>query len=145
MSAAASPSTRWLRVDHDGGDRFRIAVGHHTLIVDQPVADGGDDSGPTPVELLVAGLASCVAYNVRRFLARHELPEEGLSVTADVGMAAHPDRVREIRLQIHLSADLPPQRRAALLAVAAHCTVHNTLLRPPAVAIELGAPVAVSA
>ena len=145
MSPEVGATTRWLRVDHDGADRFRIAVRDHTLTVDQPVGDGGDDSGPTPVELLVAGLASCVAYNVRRFLARHELPVEGLSVTADVGMAAHPDRVGEIRLQINLPAGLPPQRQAALRAVAAHCTVHSTLLRPPAVAIELGAPVVVSA
>ena len=28
-----------------------------------------------------------------------------------------------------------------MLAVAGHCTVHNTLLQPPSVAIELGAPV----
>ena len=145
MSPEGGANTRWLRVDHEGADRFRIAIRDHTLVVDQTVADGGDNSGPTPIELLVAGLASCVAYNVRRFLARHELPVEGLSVTADVGMAAHPARVGEIRLQVHLPGDLPPRRQAALLAVAAHCTVHNTLLQPPTVAIELGAPVPVSA
>ena len=144
MSQAVGASTRWVRVDHEGSDRFRIAVRDHILTVDQPLADGGDDRGPTPVELLVAGLASCVAFNVRRFLARHELPVEGLSVTADVGMAVHPDRVGELRLQINLPAGLPPQRHAALLAVAAHCTVHNTLHEPPPVAIELAAPVPAS-
>ena len=145
MSPEGGANTRWLRVDHEGADRFRIAIRDHTLVVDQTVADGGGDSGPTPTELLVAGLASCVAFYVRRFLARHELPVKGLSVTADFGMAAQPARVGEIRLLVHLPADLPPMRRAALLAVAAHCTVHNTLLQPPAVSIELAAPVPASA
>jgi uncharacterized OsmC-like protein len=141
VSPEARSGSRHLRVDHDGADRFRITVRDHILRVDQGVADGGDDSGPTPTELFVAGLASCVAHSVRRFLARHELPVAGLSVTADFGMAAHPARVAEVRLEIHLDAELSPQQQAAMLAVAGHCTVHNTLLQPPSVAIELGAPV----
>jgi uncharacterized OsmC-like protein len=32
---------------------------------------------------------------------------------------------------------VPAQRRDALLAVASHCTVHNTLRQKPAVSIEL--------
>ena len=32
---------------------------------------------------------------------------------------------------------MPPQRRDALLAVASHCTVHNTLRHEPDVTIEL--------
>jgi uncharacterized OsmC-like protein len=140
MSPEAGAHTRRLRVDHDGADRFRIGVRGHTMSVDQTVADGGDDSGPTPTELFVAGLASCVAFYVRRFLARHELPALGLAVTADFDMTAHPARVGEVRLQIHLPTELSPPRQAALLAVAAHCTVHNTLLQPPAVAIALAAP-----
>jgi putative redox protein len=32
---------------------------------------------------------------------------------------------------------IPPGREAALLAVASHCTVHNTLRQPPDIAIEL--------
>ncbi|MET8897008.1 hypothetical protein [Streptomyces albogriseolus] len=33
--------------------------------------------------------------------------------------------------------ELPEQRRAGLLAVASHCTVHNTLHQPPEIAVEL--------
>ena len=128
-----------LRVDHDAGDRFRIAVRQHTLSVDQPEADGGEDTAPTPPELFVASLASCVAFYARRFLSRHGLPVAGLSVTAEFRVASHPARVGEVNLQVQVPGGLAPAQEAALLAVASHCTVHNTLLQPPAVRIELAA------
>ena len=65
---------RALTVAHRGGDRFRIRVRGHEIDVDQPVGDGGEDTAPTPTELFVAGLASCVAFYARRYLARHGLP-----------------------------------------------------------------------
>jgi uncharacterized OsmC-like protein len=130
---------RRLRVDYEAGDCFRIAVRQHALSVDQPEADGGEDTAPTPTELFVASLASCVAFYARRFLSRHGVPVEGLSVTAEFSMASHPARVGDINLQVQVPAELAPARQSALLAVASHCTVHNTLLQPPPVRIELAA------
>jgi putative redox protein len=105
--------------------------------VDQPVEDGGSDLAPTPTEVFVAGLASCVAFYARRFLARHGLPTEGLAVSAEFGMAARPARVGAVTVSIELPDGVPEQRKDALLAVASHCTVHNSLEHPPEVRVEL--------
>jgi len=126
-----------VRVDYETGDRFRIGVRQHTMTVDQPASDGGEDTAPTPTELFIASLASCVAFYARRFAARHGMPTAGLGVTADFGMASHPARVGEITLQLHVPGDLSPEQQASLLAVASHCTVHGTLLQPPKVRFEL--------
>lgn len=97
----------------------------------------GDDSAATPTELFVASLASCVAFYAGRFLHRHDLPRDGLRVTAEFGMATdRPARVDTVRLRIS-APGLPEERREALRAVASHCTVHNTLQRPPEVTIDL--------
>lgn len=129
-----------IQVTHLGGDRFEIGVREHRLEVDQPLADGGEDQAPTPTELFVSSLAACVAFYARRYLARHDLPTEGLTVHTSFTMAARPARVGEIHLHIELPAGVPEERRAALLAVAGHCTVHNTLDTPPAVTMNLGSP-----
>jgi uncharacterized OsmC-like protein len=48
-----------------------------------------------------------------------------------------PARVSDVRLRISVPGGVPAQRRDALLAVASHCTVHNTLRREPGISIEL--------
>ena len=126
-----------VRVDHLMGDRFQIDVRGHQLTVDQPVEGGGDDTAPTPTELFIASLASCVAFYARRYLTRHGLPTAGLAVDADFAMGSHPARVATIDLQLHLPQGVPESRREPLLAVARHCTVHNTLTSQPEVAVRL--------
>ena len=126
-----------VSVRHLGDDRFAIDVRGHTITVDQPVDAGGTDTAPTPTELFIASLASCVAFYARRYLARHDIPSEGLAVTADAAMAARPARVGTITIAITPPNALPPERRDAFLAVASHCTVHNTLEQAPEVEISL--------
>ncbi|MEV0189588.1 OsmC family protein [Kitasatospora purpeofusca] len=109
--------------------------------MDQPVDDGGQDGGPTPTELFAASLASCVAFYAGRYLTRHGVDPDGLRVDADFTMAAdRPARVAEMTLTVVPPEDLAPARYPALLAVASHCTVHNTLHRPPAVRIGTAPP-----
>lgn len=129
-----------VRVDHRSGDQFAISVRGHHLLVDQPVAIGGEDSAPTPTELFIASLASCVAFYARRYLVRHELPTEGLVVEASFALGSRPARVADIDVRLQIPDGVPADRRDALLAVASHCTVHNSLSSPPTVSITLAAP-----
>jgi uncharacterized OsmC-like protein len=127
--------TSEMSVSYVDGDRFAIDVRGHTVCVDQPKDAGGADSAPTPTELFVAGLASCVAFYARRYLARHGISADGLAVTASYTLGGRPTRVTDISVRITPPIALPDQRREALLAVASHCTVHNTLEQPPAVVV----------
>ncbi|NEA59645.1 OsmC family protein [Streptomyces sp. SID13666] len=116
-----------ITVTHAGGDSYRIAVRGHHLVVDQPLADGGGDVGPTPTELFAASLASCVAYYAGRYLVRHRVDPQDLRVDAQFDMAAdRPARVGALRLSIVVPEGLEPAKYEALLAVASHCTIHNT-------------------
>ncbi|MGO8960170.1 MAG: OsmC family protein [Streptosporangiaceae bacterium] len=134
----AGPEQEAIVVAHVGGDAYAITTRGHVMLTDQPASAGGQDAAPTPTELLVAALASCVAFYAGRYLTRHGLARDGLRVTAGFTMAAdRPARVREIRLRIVVPGGFPAERRAALLAVASHCTVHNTLRQEPGIAIDL--------
>jgi uncharacterized OsmC-like protein len=117
-----------ISVQHEGGDRFRIDVRGHRVVVDQPVGAGGGDTGPTPTELFVAGLASCVAFYAERFLRRHDISPAGLGVDCDFEMSEDPPaRVASIDVRLRLPERFPEERRAALDHVVERCTVHNTL------------------
>ncbi|MDF3301495.1 OsmC family protein [Streptomyces tropicalis] len=112
---------------HLTGDVYAVHTRGHVLTVDQPTSDGGEDTAPTPVELLVASVASCVAHYAGRFLDRHGISRDGLRVDARHRMAeGRPARVTAITVTVHAPA-LPPDRVPAFRAVVSHCTVTNTL------------------
>lgn len=124
-----------MRVDYRFGDRFDISIRDHVVTVDQPADVGGDDAGPTPTELFVAGLASCVAFYAARYLRRHQLDATGLTVETSYRLASKPARVARVDLRIHLPNDLSVARREGLLAVASHCTVHHSITATPEITI----------
>ncbi|QOV47396.1 OsmC family protein [Streptomyces chromofuscus] len=127
-----------LDVSHTGGDAYTVEVRGHRIRVDQPAEAGGTDTAPTPTELFAASLATCVAFYAGRFLHRHGLPRSGLRVRAGFVMATdRPARVASVRIVVVPPPALPEERRAALLAVASHCTVHNTLEQSPEIGVEL--------
>lgn len=126
-----------LEVHRVQGDHYTTVVRGHRIDTDQPLTAEGTDEGPTPVELFVASLASCVAHYAGRYLDRHHLPGEELRVSARFTKAPGPiARIGTVALQVTVPA-LPPGRTAGLLAVARHCTVHNTLEAPPEVTLDL--------
>ena len=131
------PDVASMRVEYRSGDRFDISIRDHVVTVDQPTEVGGDDAGPTPTELFVAGLASCVAFYARRYLRRHKLDASGLTVETSYGMATKPARVSTVDLRIRLPHELPPARREGLLAAASHCTVHNSITTAPEITVRL--------
>lgn len=135
LDQATQPGT--MSVDFLEGERYAIGVRGHALLVDQPDGAGGADSAPTPTELFVASLASCVAFYAGRFLDRHHLDRSRLRVTAAFTMATdRPARVASVRLTV-TAPSLPVERRPALHAVVSKCTVHNSLHQPPSMDIDI--------
>jgi putative redox protein len=126
-----------MKVEFRGGTRFDIVSGRHTIVTDQPVEDGGQDAGMSPVELFVGSLASCVAYFVGRYCTRHKIACAGFTVDAEWSYAEQPHRVGAVSLRIDLPAQLTPEQRERLLKVAHGCTVHQSLAVPPALTIDL--------
>lgn len=137
-TGATVAATETMNVRFMAGEAYEVAVRGHTILVDQPVDSDGQDSAPTPTELFVASLATCVAFYAGRYLSRHGYSRDGLGVSVGYEMATdRPARVTAIRLTLRVPADVPAQRWPALQAVASHCTVHNTITGQPDVIIGL--------
>jgi uncharacterized OsmC-like protein len=137
-AVAELEDAKLVEVAFVAGESYEAVVRGHRIAVDQPAGSGGNDSAPTPVELFVASLATCVAFYAGSYLTRHGYGRGDLTVSAGFAMASdHPARVSDIRVTVRVPANIPAKHRPALRAVARHCTVHNTLISKPSIMIEL--------
>src|ERR1022692_1431772 len=138
VAGAAAGNALRTDVRFVAGESYEVAVRGHRVMVDQPAEAGGQDAAPTPTELFVASLATCIAFYAGRYLTRHGCSRDGLAVSAWFDMASdRPARVNGIHLVVRVPDSLPTERWPAFRAVVSHCTVHNTLASPPAVVIDL--------
>lgn len=122
-----------LTVRHLDGDRFAIDIRGHTITVDQPSEAGGGDTAPTPTELFIAALASCIAPSTRGVTwPDMTCPTTGLAVLASYTIGGRQTRVTEISVRITPPEGLPDERRDAFSRSppTAPCTTHWPSRRP---------------
>lgn len=74
-------SSKTLRVAGrwSGPVRTELTVRGFDFVADQPVARGGSDQGPSPMEYMVAGVNSCIAVTVEQLASRRDLPLSDIS------------------------------------------------------------------
>ncbi|MGD0416897.1 MAG: OsmC family protein [Terriglobales bacterium] len=130
-----------ITVEHLGALQFEIRARQHLIVSDQPPENGGHDEGMTPPELLLASLGSCVGFYAAQYLRKHKLATEGTRVRVIADKLKDPARIDNFRIEIETSAALTEQHRSGVENAAHHCLIHNTLLHPPSIVVEITHPV----
>ena len=126
-----------VKITHLDKVKFAIHSRSHSIICDQPTENGGEDSGMTPPELLLASLGSCAAFYAVQYLKTRNLAETGVEVTVTAEKLKQPTRVGNFRVHVVCPVSLTEEQTGGLMRSVHHCLVHNTLLTPPEIAIEL--------
>jgi putative redox protein len=113
-----------------------IVAGPHRLRADEPAALGGEDSGPSPYDLLLAALGACTSMTLRLYAAQKRWPLQRVTVrlrhdkvhAADCAECeTREGRIDRIEREIALEGALDETQRARLLEIANRCPVHRTL------------------
>ncbi len=129
-------------VEETGTHAFQVEVhaGGAHFLADEPVEVGGRGSGPTPYDLLAAGLGACTAMTLRMYAGTKGLPLDRVCVTVGHSREADLQPVDLFSREIRLMGDLIEGQKARLLEIADRCPVHRTLERGARITTALDAP-----
>ena len=133
--AASSEGTVTVTEAGSGTYTQQITLGQHRLVADEP-RPTGDDAGPTPYDLVLAGLGACTSMTLRMYANRKGWPLDEVRVTLRHSRihaedCAHCETTKgwvdHIDRDIELVGALDDSQRQRLLHIADQCPVHQTL------------------
>jgi uncharacterized OsmC-like protein len=126
-----------VKITHLDQMKFAIQSRSHSIVCDQPAENGGEDSGMTPPELLLASLGSCAAFYAVQYLKTRNLAQTGVEVTVTAEKLKSPARLGNFQIRVVCPVPLAEDHMEGLMRSVHHCLIHNTLLSPPDIKIEL--------
>ena len=125
-----------ITTTYDSGMKFTTDVRGMKIVVDQPVEAGGTNEGPTPPELLVVALTTCIGVYATMYMNRAEIDTTGLKVSADYEKVQRPTRIGSITIKVE-APSVTEEHKEKFLKFVDQCMVHNTLHHCPDIAIDL--------
>jgi putative redox protein len=119
------------------GTKVTLHARTFTVVGDEPTHLGGTDLGPTPYEILLGGLATCIAATLRLYADHKGIPLEGVRVTLDFDRVHADDcldcdergdaLIERIKSEVTIIGDFDEAQRKRLAQVARRCPVHKTM------------------
>lgn len=128
-----------ITVRTEQGYRTAIHIRNHIVIADELIQDGGTDTGPTPMEMLVGTVGACIAVTTKAYAQRKGWPLEGVCVEVEMQRIKREDYpaytgeaafIHEINEHIQFEGPLSDEQKARLMVIAGKCPVHLTLANP---------------
>ncbi|WP_396589538.1 alpha/beta fold hydrolase [Allomuricauda sp. R78024] len=122
----------------DGEDGFttQMKVGNHYMIADEPTSYGGNDFGPSPYELVSAGLSACTVMTIQMYARRKGWPVDNVEVHTSYSKSHAEDcencesdnaKIDTFHREIKLTGNLDDKQKARVMQIADKCPVHKTL------------------
>ena len=110
--------------------RVESVAGANRVVLDMPVADGGEGAGMVPHEMLLSALGGCKAMTMAAYARHKGFPLQGVEIALThekpaVGSGDLPER---ITVDVRLEGPLDDAQRVRLLEIAGRCPVHRTLV-----------------
>jgi len=113
-----------------------VQAREHSIVVDEPAASGGTDTGMNPVELLLSSIGACQTISLAIYAEQMQIPIEELWVDVEgdmdsagfMGYDGYRPGYSEIRCNVHIKSSAPPSDIEMLVAlVEMRCPVADSV------------------
>lgn len=97
---------------------------NHFLTIDEPVASGGDNNGPTPVEYLLTAVGGCVSITLRMYAERKgwDVGKITVNVSQKEELTSE-GMIKSLVEDISFEKEITEVQRKRLLIIAGKCPV----------------------
>ncbi len=133
----AEPGTVMVAETGQGKFANQVSIGgRHAFLADEPLDYGGNDTGPTPYDLLLASLGACKTMTMRMYAERKGFAMDQARVTlrhkkihADDCEACENNEgyIDHIEAEIEVIGEMDEETRQKIIKIAEKCPVHRTL------------------
>jgi len=103
----------------------QVSSGNHTIIVDEPAALQGADTGMAPMGLLLASLGSCTSITLRMYINRKMWIVDEIHI--DLALYKVQGGTKITR-KIDFKGELTAEQKKRLEQIADACPVHKILV-----------------
>ena len=117
----------------NNGEVYKTAAtaGEFSFTMDEPVASGGTNAGPSPVDCLCMALAACKAITIRMYVNRKGWKLDKVNIKASFVKAEDmPSGINTFFCTVTVTGDLNEEERKRILHIAGICPIDRLLTKP---------------
>ena len=126
-------------IESIGAVASHVRLGDHELVFDQPASvPGGQDRGPSPLDVMTVAVAACAHYYSAAYLQGRGLSVEGLTVEIATEKERLPTmRIGRLSMKVRVPPGLEERHLAGIERAIKACPAYGTLLYPPLVEVSV--------
>jgi len=123
-------------LDASDGFSTSMKVGNHYMMADEPEKFGGNDFGPSPYDLVSAGLSACTAMTIQMYVKRKGWDLQNVEVHTSYSKSHAADcedcespgsKIDTFHRELKLTGNIDKKQTQRILEIADKCPVHKTL------------------
>jgi len=122
-------------------ENVRTAVDNsrtHTIVCDLPPSKGGDDKGPTAIELAIMALSDCAATILAKVAKQSNIDLKGIEVITEATKTEDSPIIKDVIIRVNVAAEARKQLLDAIWRrTEANCPVVKIFTEPIPIKIEL--------
>ena len=126
-----------ITISQEKGSKFKTRIRNHEFFSDMAISDGGNDEAPSPAELLVSSLGTCLGMTINSYCETHGYDSDNIGLSMTYVLDNNPKRIKNITIDIELPENFPDNRKQAILNSMKSCVIFNSLSKETEIDIEI--------
>jgi len=120
-----------MEITFPGGLKVQANYKGYKILTDQPTLAGGEGSAPTPFDLFLASIGTCVGIYVKSFCEQRGIDASTIVIKQKMEVNPQTRLIGKIVFDIKLPENFPEKYKDALIHAANHCAVKRHMMNPP--------------